>query len=339
MPELPEVETMRRGIARWVTGKDIRSLEVLSPTTLDAPRDSLREVVIGHRITGVRRRGKVLLFDLDTGYHLMLHPRMTGQLVVTQGGSTVFAGGHPSPRMLQPMPNLTTRAVVRLDDATVLYFNDQRRFGGIRLLDTPRLDADAFLTHLGPEPDSEQFTVEHLSGQLKRHARAPIKAVLLAQSTVAGLGNIYTDEVLHHAGIHPCRLGGSLTPAEVRRVHGAIRSVIHQAVEDGGTSFADYANLFRGRRSYLAHARVFHRQGGPCPVCGTTIVRIRVAGRGTNLCPQCQPLGGAGAETQAHDVHDSPEREQLHRPGPDAVDRIWAESGEPPARPSPGETT
>lgn len=209
MPELPEVETMRRGMARWVAGRDIRSVDVLWPTALEVSPDAVQQRVIGHRVTSVGRRGKVLIFDLDSGYHLVLHPRMTGQLIVTRNGETVFVGGHPSPRMLQSMPTMTTRAVIGLGDDTVLYFNDQRRFGRIRPLDTPALGTDEFRN-------------------------------------------------------------------------------------DGGTSFAPYVNDFRGqRRSYLAHARVFHRQGQPCVVCGTTIIRIRVAGRGTNLCTHCQPLLGA----------------------------------------------
>jgi formamidopyrimidine-DNA glycosylase len=295
VPELPEVETLRRGLATWVAGRTVESVEVLWPPTLDASTAAIENAVIGHRVTGVDRRGKMLLVHLDSGFHLTLHPRMTGQLVVTNGSVTLFAGGHPSRSMLAPMPNITTRAIVRLRDGVALFFNDQRKFGRIKLVDTPSLCADRFLARLGPEPLSDEFTVAGLGERLRHHRRAPIKAVLLAQSTVAGLGNIYTDEALHLARIHPCRPAGSLTHGEVRRLHRSIRSIIAKAIDDGGTSFADYANAFRGHGSYLARARVFRRQGQPCRVCGTTITRMRVAGRGTNVCPHCQPRCGSRA--------------------------------------------
>ncbi|MGH3966746.1 MAG: Fpg/Nei family DNA glycosylase, partial [Mycobacterium sp.] len=143
---------------------------------------------------------------------------------------------------------------------------------------------------LGPEPLDTDFTLKVLRQRLGRHRAAPIKAALLDQTTIAGLGNIYTDECLHVARIHPQQPTATLSPAQLRRLHRAIRGVLGDAVEQGGTSFADYVNTQRHRDTYLAHARVFHGQGRPCPVCGTPIERIRVAGRGTNFCPHCQSL-------------------------------------------------
>ncbi len=288
MPELPEVETLRRGLLATVSGKRVEGVEVLWRRSFDAPRSVIDGVVVGHRVVGVGRRGKVLIIDLDNGFHLLLHPRMTGQLVVTEHGSTRFAGGHPSRSMLAPMPNVTTRVIIQLSDDTVLFVNDQRKFARITLVDTPALLADPFLTHLGPEPLSDAFNVTDFRGQLRRHARAPIKAVILDQTTVAGVGNIYADESLHLARIHPQRPAGTLSAAAATRLHHAIRAVLNAAVEDGGTSFEDYANVFRGQGSHLANARLFRRQAQPCLVCGTRICRTRVAGRGTNLCPRCQ---------------------------------------------------
>jgi formamidopyrimidine-DNA glycosylase len=190
--------------------------------------------------------------------------------------------------MLAPMPNVTTRVIIRLSSGSVLFFNDQRKFGRITLVDTPALLADAFLGHLGPEPLSDAFTVAAFREQLRRHARAPVKAVILDQSTVAGVGNIYADEALHLARVHPQRLAGTLSVAAVTRLHDAIRTVIGRAVENGGTSLEGYANAFRGSSNYLANARLFRRQGQPCLLCGTRIQRSRVAGRGTNVCPRCQ---------------------------------------------------
>jgi len=250
----------------------------------------LIDALVGRRLIAVRRRGKALVVDLDRGLHLLLHLKMTGQLVVVRRGVTVLAGGHPSPSLLGPMPNRTTRAVFGLSGGRALCFNDQRKFGWIRVLDTAGLETDPFLTRLGPEPLGDQFSLATLRGRLAAHPREVIKAALLDQSTVAGLGNIYTDEALHRARIHPERRCGVLTEDETRRLYAAIRMTLRHAVRHGGTSFAGYVNDFRGRSSYLARCgRVFDRAGQPCRVCGTAIERIRVGGRGTNICPQCQP--------------------------------------------------
>lgn len=136
----------------------------------------------------------------------------------------------------------------------------------------------------------EAFTVAALRDSLTRHARAPVRAVLLNQAVVADIGNIYADVSLHHVRNHPARRADSLSLPEIRRLHAAIRAILHDAIETGGTSFAGYVNDFRGRPGYLDHAEVFRRQEQPCQACGTVIVRTRVAGRGTNLCPRCQTL-------------------------------------------------
>ncbi len=288
VPELPEVETMRRGLAATVLGKSIKTVDVLWQPSFNVPPNVLASLG-GKRLRAVRRRGKVLIVDLDHGMHLLVHPMMTGQLVVVEHAVTVFAGGHPSRSMLESMPNATTRVVLALSADTAIYFNDQRKFGSIRLLDTAMLRTDPFLTRLGPEPLSKTFTTDGFALRLAAHPRAPIKAVLLDQSVVAGLGNIYVDESLHLARIHPRRHAGSLTAAETERLHDAITATLRAAVNHGGTSFRDDVNDIRGRGTYLAQAAVFRRAGQPCPGCGTTIERIEVAGRGTNVCPLCQP--------------------------------------------------
>jgi formamidopyrimidine-DNA glycosylase len=288
VPELPEVETIRCGLAATVIGRRVDAVDVLCQGSL-SPRDATIADVVGRRVTGIGRRGKLLIVDLADGMHMLVHPMMTGQLVLVEDGRTLFAGGHPSRSMLEPMPNPTTRVVFRLDGGRTLFFNDQRKFGRIRLVDDAELAADPFLARLGPEPLDGGFTLAGFRKQLARHARAPVKAVLLDQTVVAGIGNIYADESLHLAGVHPRRPAGSLIPDESRRLHDAVRTTLASAVESGGTSFADYVNAARGQEGYLARARVFRREGLPCPACGTTIKRIRVAGRGTNVCPRCQP--------------------------------------------------
>lgn len=242
----------------------------------------------GTASSGSARRGTVVVLDLDGEQHLLVQPRTTGQLVVAEHGTTVFASGHPSRAMLGPTPNCTTRVVSSLSADTMLYVNDQRKFGWIGLVDTSSLAGEEFLSRLGPEPLSDAFTRGALRERPARHPRAPIKALVLDRSTVAGVGNVYADEALHLARIDPRRSAGSLTVAEVAGLHGAIRCVIGGAVEHGGTSFVDYLNDFRGTGTYLAQARVFQRGGRPCAVGATPIVRIRVACRGTNICPHCR---------------------------------------------------
>ena len=191
---------------------------------------------------------------------------MTGQLVLTSDTATVFAGGLPTPSMLRPMPNATTRAVFRLGPACCLYYNDARRFGWIRPAGPDPGRTDPFLRRLGPDPLGGDFTPAALQQALA----------------------IYADEVLHRARIHPSRPAGGLSQAEAFRLHAAIRTILRAAVDSGGTSFAGYVNQARGRPGYLGQAHVFRRQGLPCDVCGTPIIRTTVAGRATNFCTHCQ---------------------------------------------------
>jgi formamidopyrimidine-DNA glycosylase len=190
--------------------------------------------------------------------------------------------------MLRPMPNGTTRAVFRLGPSCCLYYNDARRFGWIRPAGPDPCRTDPFLARLGPDPLGGSFTPAVLRQALARHPRGPVKAVLLDQTAIAGIGNIYADEILHRARIHPSRPAGGLSRAETRRLRSAIRDILRAAVDSGGTSFAGYVDEARGRPGYLGQAHVFRRQGLPCDVCGTPIIRATVAGRATNYCPHCQ---------------------------------------------------
>lgn len=283
------METIRCGLAATIVGWRIEAVEVLWPPSLDAGAAPVEGSIVGRSVTRVGRRGKLLIVDLIGDAHLLVHPMMTGQLVVVDADRTLFAGGHPSRSMLEQLPNATTRVVFRLDSSRSLFFNDQRKFGRIRLVDGEGLATNSFLARLGPEPLDGGWTLRDFRRQLARHARTSVKAVLLDQTVVAGVGNIYADESLHLAHVDPRRLAGSLEAAESHRLHRAVRTTLAGAVRRGGTSFAAYVNDARGQEGYLTRARVFRREGLPCLVCGTTIERTRVAGRGTNVCPRCQP--------------------------------------------------
>ncbi|MEO7127749.1 MAG: bifunctional DNA-formamidopyrimidine glycosylase/DNA-(apurinic or apyrimidinic site) lyase [Rhodoferax sp.] len=288
MPEMPEVETIRRDLDTTVRGARIESVTVLWPPFAGATQAVLDTAVVGHRIVGIRRRGKALILDLDRDWHLLLHLKMTGQIVVHQRGRVIAFGGHPTANMIGPMPNPWTRAVFTLSAGRTLFVNDQRKFARLRVVTTADLAADRFLSGMGPEPLGEGFSLAVFKARLTRHRSAPVKAALLDQATVAGIGNIYADECLHMACIDPRQATARLKPVQLRRLHQAIRAILHDAVGHCGTSFPSFINDGRHHDSYLGHVRLFGRQGQPCPVCGTPIERIRVAGRGTNYCPRCQ---------------------------------------------------
>lgn len=288
MPELPEVETIRRGLELGITSQTIARVEILWEKSFPAPPDLVETIVAGVKIRSLDRRAKVLMIHLDNDYSLLFHLKMTGQLVLQKSDGERFAGGHPTESMKNPLPDRSTKVIFDFVSGDRLFFNDFRKFGWIKLVETAEIPNDSLVKRLGPEPMSDDFTLEGFQMQLDRHKRAPIKPTILDQSTVSGVGNIYADESLHLARIHPERLAGELKPAEVKRLHEAIRTIIGLGIEHGGTSFTSYVNALGGKGDYLDHARVFRKDGTPCPVCGAEILKIRVAGRGTHYCPKCQ---------------------------------------------------
>lgn len=288
MPELPEVETIRRGLLEFVVGKKIVGTEVL------CEKSFIGEPVSGV-VLGIRRFGKALVIDLDSGYSLMIHLRMTGQLIYD--GKERYAGGHPSENFVAKLPNKQTRVILRFEDG-VLYFNDQRKFGFIKVLPTTEVEEDAFIRKLAKEP----WAMEpgELYEKLQRHKNSCIKAVILDQTVICGLGNIYVDEALFMAGIHPECKAGVLTRSEAEKLLMAARKVMERSIESGGSTMATYVKADGTRGDYLElFAQVFGRVGQPCVKCGSKIEKIRVAGRGTHICPKCQALPLLGDEVSA----------------------------------------
>lgn len=300
MPELPEVENVKTGLAPELEGSVITDMDVWHVKSMPATAKRIGAHVKNARIEQLWRRGKVMGVDLSSGYSLLIHLKMTGQLVLEvpaeqqttssrqQARRERLGGGHPTKSMAAKLPDSSTRVVFTFDNGSKLYFNDQRKFGWIKLLKTTDIRTDPLLSLLGPEPLSTDFTYEYFYDRITRR-KSPIKAVLLDQSTVAGLGNIYADESLHLACIHPARHGASFSTEEVQRLHEAIRTIIDCGIEYGGTTMRNFVNHNGERGNYFDHARVFNRAGQPCPECGTTIEKIRVANRGTHICPECQP--------------------------------------------------
>lgn len=288
MPELPEVETVRRGLSELIIGKTIR--EEAHDTEKGFPNapDDVKQFLLGATITDVRRRAKVLMIDLSSEYSLVIHLKMTGQLVFV--GETRFGAGHPNDSLVNALPDKSTRVTLTFTDATKLFFNDQRKFGWVRLMPTIEIPNIDFMQKVGPEPLSEDFTAKEFMQRFERRGRTNIKAALLDQSVVAGVGNIYADESLWGAKIHPKRLVSSVTEQEFETLYHELREVMNLAVEKGGSSNHTYVNAEGKKGSYMDFARVFRREGLACPRCGTTIEKLRAAGRGTHICPYCQVL-------------------------------------------------
>ena len=283
MPELPEIETIRRGLQGRILNTKIVQIEVLNAKSFRGEKAH----VLGRKFVKIDRKGKALLMRLDDGMTIMAHMRMTGQMIVVGAGER-FAAGHPDGNFVAEMPSRHTRVWFGFEDGSHLYFNDLRKFGFLALFDEKSLKNDRFLQELGPEPwdmDEAEFYEA-----LQRHKSAPIKATLLNQKVVAGLGNIYVDEACHLTRIFPGTLTGKLSRAQSDELLHNARKVMQDAIDAGGSTMKDYVRADGTRGNYLdKFARVFRRDGEACLACGTTILKTRVAGRGTHYCPKCQP--------------------------------------------------
>ncbi len=275
VPELPEVETIRRDLEDRIVGRRISAVRIPADTGKPVPvlkgidEASFREGVVGARIEALERRGKYLAIRLDTEAFIVIHLRMTGALL------------H---RAANAEPDRYLRAILILDDGTEVRFTDLRKFGGFWLVDDV---SEAVATGLGPEPLGEDFTVEVVTEAL-RGRKTPVKSVLLDQSRVAGIGNIYADEACFAAGIDPRRLGASVRRPQAARLHKSIRDVLQFGVESRGASFRDYQDVKGESGSMQMNVKVFRRTGKPCYECGSTIQRVKLGGRSTHYCPKCQ---------------------------------------------------
>lgn len=288
MPELPEVETVRRGLSSLIINKAVASESHDTEKGFPNAVADVQQFLLGATVTDVRRRAKVLMIDLSTGYSLLIHLKMTGQLVFV--GETRFGAGHPNDSLVHELPDKSTRVTLTFSDGTQLFFNDQRKFGWVRLMPTIEIPNISFMQKVGPEPLAKEFTPQEFMQRFARRGKTNIKAALLDQTVVAGVGNIYADESLWGAKLHPQRLVASVTKQEFTVLFHELREVMNLAVEKGGSSNSTYVNAEGKKGSYMDFARVFRREGLTCPRCGTTIEKMRVAGRGTHICPYCQQL-------------------------------------------------
>jgi len=283
MPELPEVETVRRRLEPVLTGRRFDHVEI-SDSRLVRPfePDEVAAELQGERVASVERRGKYLIVRFETDRVLLIHLRMTGSLRHSANG-------------LDDDPH--RRALVRLDDGSDIAYRDVRRFGTWQLLEPGELNP-YLAARLGEEPLDAPFTAARL-GRLLANRRAPVKAALLDQRTLAGMGNIYVDEALWRAKIHPLRPAESLERDEVRRLHRAVRTSLEHGLARQGSTLRDYTLPDGGSGSMQHEFKVYGRDGEPCDRCGTPIAKIRVAGRGTWFCPTCQPEAQAARSSSS----------------------------------------
>ena len=286
MPELPEVETIRIGLAKLLPNRVIKDVwHDWHKSFPNAPADVAR-FMVNAKVEFVRRRAKVLIIELSSEYSLVIHLKMTGQLVFR--GEEVFGAGHPTNSLVGELPDKSTRVIIDFTDGSKLFFNDQRKFGWMRLLPTIEVPEIDFMKKVGPEPLENDFTVKEFIERLYLRKGSAIKSVLLDQTIIAGVGNIYADESLWLARIHPETAVAKISKAKLVLLYNTLRDVLWTSIKNGGSTDRNYVNSEGQKGSYLSFAKVFRKQGQPCPRCGTSIEKIRVAGRGTHICPRCQ---------------------------------------------------
>ena len=331
MPELPEVETVRRGLESLIVDKTIKNITHDNDKSFPNDPVLVSEFAIRSEIIKIRRRAKVLLVDLSSSYTLMTHLKMTGQLVyvkrkqeitssklqntnkseiinsklendknekglgfdasnlaVSNSDEVRFGAGHPNDSLINKLPDKSTRVTITFTDNSNLYFNDQRKFGWMRLIPTDLVTQEPFMLKVGPEPLEPEFTDKIFLSRVRRRANTSIKAAVLDQTVLAGVGNIYADESLWGAKIHPATLVKNVSDTKLKKLHQEIIYVLNLSIEKGGSTDRNYVNAEGKKGSYIEYAKVFRRENLPCPRCQTTVQKIRVAGRGTHICPNCQ---------------------------------------------------
>jgi formamidopyrimidine-DNA glycosylase len=288
MPELPEVETIKEELKRKIVGLELTGVEVRAPKLFQWDCLSQKDL-IGAKIKNIWRRAKVIVFELSGGKSLITHLKLTGQLIY-QDKKTRIAGGHPIPPLNFPVPNKTTHIIFSFTNGGRLYFNDLRKFGWVKFLPTSRVATLKEMAEFGPEPFDPSFTLGVFKERLGKHQREQIKPLLMDQKFIAGIGNIYSDEALWLAKIHPLRRVSTLTDGKISALYEAIRESLEKAIKLGGASRHAFARTAGEAGLYLSYANAYHMTGKPCKRCKTPIKRIKIGGRSAHFCPKCQKL-------------------------------------------------
>jgi len=282
MPELPEVETLKRELSKVLVSLKIKDIEVLWPKVISplAPEELVSKLK-NKKIVGVKRRAKILFLNLDGPLSLAIHLKMTGQLIYKN-----IAGGHPDNQMLEKQPSKYTRLIFEFTDKSKLYFNDLRKFGWIKLVNDK--DIERISQQAGSEPLSPQFTPQYLQAIFKRYPKRSIKQILLDQKLIAGIGNIYANESCFLSKLLPTRKSLTLKPAQIKDLRNNIIKVLKLSIQKKGTSSKNYCRSDGSRGGFVPYLNVYGREGEPCKVCNRPIQKIRHASRGTHYCTYCQ---------------------------------------------------
>lgn len=292
MPELPEVETIKVGLQSKIIGQFISDIEILNPKSFLG--DSSK--VIGAKVINIWRRGKVLGIDLipktQNPKTLVFHLKMSGQIIYqpSSGSTNRFVGGHPTKDIFKTLPNKSTRVIIKFQDQSKLYFNDQRKFGWIKLINTAELETfnHGLKIKLGPEPLEESFTWQALKNNLQKRKNLPVKVAILDQEILAGVGNIYASEACFIAKINPNKKIKDLVDREYKLLFKGIIKSLQSGIRYGGSSMTHFFDIGGNKGYFLKYAFVFNRENTECKICKTTIKKIKLAGRGTYYCPTCQ---------------------------------------------------
>jgi len=292
MPELPEVETVRQDLRVQLLNKKIKSVTVLNPKTVSASSYDFANILQGTFFIDILRRGKLLIFKLKrANLYLLAHLKMTGQLIYLNGNQ-VSVGGHSlssdsyEKSVGGQLPNKHTRIIISFADKSKLFFNDLRKFGYMKIASQKELDA-FIIKNYGPEPLTSDFVLSEFIAKLKTKKRN-IKAVLLDQKLVSGLGNIYVDEVLFAAGVRPMRLASSVTKSEAAKIYQEIKRILTLAIKHRGTTFNNYVDAKGHKGNFSKLLKVYGHSKDKCAKCGSDIIKTKIAGRGTHYCPHCQ---------------------------------------------------
>jgi formamidopyrimidine-DNA glycosylase len=275
MPELPEVETVVKGLRPLITDKIVTAVEIREENMIAFPKadiEAFTDSLVGSKIEAINRRGKYIIIELNKDKNMVIHLRMTGKLLVKE---------------VKEFRDKHTHVIFSLNDGQEIRFNNIRKFGRVYLIDKNHPEQAGGLADLGPEPLSDDLTVEDFK-KLFENRRALMKSLLLNQHFIAGIGNIYADEILFRSGVRPDRTADTLTEMEKEAVYHNMREILKKGIIYGGTSFSDYVNAFGEKGSFQEELRVHQRQGEECYECGSIIEKIKVSGRSTYFCPQCQ---------------------------------------------------
>lgn len=286
MPELPEIETIKNDLEKKIIGKEIANVTVNLPGMVRGGLKELRSVLYGNNFKDLKRAGKLLIFILaKSKKYLLIHLKMTGQLIYRQG-KTVVVGGHSLPNIQNGLPNKHTRIILKFKDGSQLFFNDLRTFGYMQLVNEQELNE--VLKKYGAAPLTREFSSAYLQKILKNRT-APIKAILLNQSIIAGIGNIYADEILFQARVKPSRRASTLKKSEIKAIAKATKAVLKKAIKYRGTTFNNYVDANGNKGGFIKYLKVYQREGEKCLRCKQgTIVKAKIAGRGTRYCNRCQ---------------------------------------------------